>query len=156
MGKQEKRKSWEAYTQEQREEIMQQIFWWIAEDLRSLRWCLRQPGMPDAHTFYYWLDKMENSSWAQQYARSIELRAEGMADDILDIADNAQGDVITLSDGREVTNHEKINRDRLRVDSRKWIMSKLYPRKYGDKVDVTSGGKPIAEKVSVEFKDYSE
>ena len=31
-----------------------------------------------------------------------------------------------------VTNHNVINRDRLRVDARKWAASKLAPKKYGD------------------------
>ena len=46
-------------------------------------------------------------------------------------------------DGKVVTNHNVIQRDRLRVDARKWALSKMNPKKYGDKVDVTSGGEKI-------------
>jgi hypothetical protein len=35
---------------------------------------------------------------------------------------------------------EHINRSRLRVDTRKWYLSKLAPKRYGEKVDVNVGG----------------
>lgn len=64
-----------------------------------------------------------------------------MADEIQDIADDGSNDYMTIVKGDEsynVVNHEAINRSRLRVDSRKWIASKLLPKKYGDKqVDVS-------------------
>lgn len=58
---------------------------------------------------------------------------------MLDIADNGEGDP---------------KRDRLRVDTRKWLASKLKPKKYGDKVDLTHsgpGGKPIETVSRVEL-----
>jgi hypothetical protein len=45
-------------------------------------------------------------------------------------------------DGIERTNHEVVARARLRVDTRKWAMSKLAPKKYGDRI--THGGDPDA------------
>ena len=39
-------------------------------------------------------------------------------------------------DGNEVVNHNVIQRDRLRVDTRKWYLSKLNPKKYSDKIQV--------------------
>ena len=44
-----------------------------------------------------------------------------------------------------VVNYENIQRSRLRVDTRKWIMSKLAPKKYGDKVTQELTGKDGAE-----------
>ena len=39
---------------------------------------------------------------------------------------------------------ELANRDRLRVDTRKWVASKMKPKKYGDKVELSGpGGGPI-------------
>jgi hypothetical protein len=48
----------------------------------------------------------------------------------------------------ERTDHEVINRSRLRVDTRKWYASKVLPKKYGDSStlkhsDQTSGGPPV-------------
>jgi hypothetical protein len=41
---------------------------------------------------------------------------------------------IVIEGERTVANHAKVQRDRLKVDSLKWIASKLFPRQYGDKV----------------------
>jgi hypothetical protein len=54
------------------------------------------------------------------------------ADEIIDIADDAGRDVSVDNEGNQRVNGEAIARSRLRVDTRKWIMSKLAPRKYGD------------------------
>lgn len=79
--------------------------------------------------------------------RACELRAEALLDEMFDIADDTSKDVIEedLGDGIVNTrvNHEVIQRSRLRYDARKWLVTKLNPKKYGDKVDVTSGGDKI-------------
>lgn len=66
-----------------------------------------------------------------------------MAEDILEIADNSSQDEIETPDGRIVVNNEFIQRSRLRVDTRKWLMAKMKPKVYGDKYDVTSDGKAL-------------
>jgi hypothetical protein len=55
----------------------------------------------------------------------------------------------------EVVNTEHIQRSRLRVDARKWIASKLKPKKYGDKMDVTSDGKAIKGN-TIMFTDFKD
>jgi hypothetical protein len=64
---------------------------------------------------------------------------------MLTIADNTEKDIIVLEDGREIVDHNVVSRDKLRIDTRKWILAKMNPKKYGDssKVDVTSGGDKI-------------
>jgi hypothetical protein len=59
-----------------------------------------------------------------------------MLDEIIDISDNVEQDLLITPDGREVVNNAVISRDKLRVDTRKWAMSKMNPKKYGDKVDI--------------------
>lgn len=63
-----------------------------------------------------------------------------MADEIIDIADASEGDVIVDEDGRRLIDNEAVQRARLRVDSRKWLLSKLVPKKYGDKIDLSVSG----------------
>lgn len=75
---------------------------------------------------------------AERYARAKEAALDAMADDILAIADDGANDTYTDDDGNERTQSDVIARSRLRVDARKWIMSKLAPKKWGDKV--TLGG----------------
>ena len=130
-----------AYSKKQIEDIFSDILNHISEG-HSLRHALRRDGMPDKNTFYIWLQDKDKSV---QYARACDERAAVMFEDMLDIADSTDEDEIVLSDGRTQTNHHKINRDRLRVDTRKWALSKMMPKKYSDKhmVDVTSADEKI-------------
>jgi hypothetical protein len=70
-----------------------------------------------------------------------------MADRLLEIADDGTKDFKLDSHGNLIADHEHINRSRLRVDTRKWYLSKLAPKRYGEKVDVNVGGQsenPVA------------
>lgn len=73
-----------------------------------------------------------------------------MADDILDIADNGSNDWMEVNYGGQEswqTNGEALQRSRLRVETRKWLMAKMQPRKYGDKLDVTSDGAALPQPI---------
>jgi hypothetical protein len=107
-----------------------------------------------AETFYQIVDSSEENS--KLYARATELRAEKMAEETLAICDATADDIIIDPEtGREIVNHNAINRDRLRVDTRKWLMSKMFPKKYGDKMEVDAKTKQVIEykNVSKQFPD---
>ncbi len=97
----------------------------------SLSSICRDDNMPSRETVYSW--KAANQAFSDRYARAVEDRAEKLAEEILDIADEKTGDY-ELKNGVMAFNSENVARSRLKVDSRKWIASKLFPRKYGDKV----------------------
>ncbi len=100
--------------------------------------------MPGLRTVMRWLFDSEHEDFWQQYARAREAQAEVWADEIVSIADDAAGDFDTDKDGKKAVDHENIARSRLRCDSRKWIASKLLPKRYGDKMQHTGeGGGPI-------------
>lgn len=85
----------------------------------------------------------ENAEFSQMYARAKGEQADLLAEEIIDIADDGSNDFMTIQKGDKeynVENREVTNRSRLRVDARKWIASKLKPKKYGDKLDLTSLG----------------
>ena len=91
-----------------------------------------------------WLFDGEHEEFSQQYASAREVQAEVWADEIVAIADDTTADLTTDKDGKEIVRHENIQRSRLRVDARKWIASKLLPKRYGDKLQHTGeGGGPI-------------
>lgn len=115
------------YTPEQRTEIIDKICLLIEEG-KSLRDAAK--GIIDRQTFYNWLN--EDASKIDQYARACERRADAIFEEILDISDDQEGDVYIDKDGNEVTNHNVIQRARLRVDSRKWMLGKMNPKKYGE------------------------
>jgi hypothetical protein len=68
--------------------------------------------------------------FAEQYAHARDSQADTLADEILDIADDGSNDY--MGDD-ETYNGDAVARSKLRVDARKWIASKLKPKKYGDK-----------------------
>jgi len=103
-------------------------------------------GRMTPNTFY---ELLKDETKLQRYARATDDRADLMADEILSISDNVGHDLVTLPDGREVVDNAVVQRDRLRVDSRKWLLAKLRPKKYGDKIDVTSDGEKIQQLPSV-------
>ena len=93
-------------------------------DGETLRAICRDEGMPDERTVRRWaLDDVEGFS--TQYARAREIGYQSMADDLTEIADAKDGDPA---------------RDRLRVDTRKWLISKALPKIYGDKQQIEHSG----------------
>ena len=84
------------------------------------------------------------------YAHAREARADKLAEDILEIADDSSHDVIVDEGGNVKINGEFVQRSRLRVDSRKWLASKMFPKKDGD-VTRLEGSKenPVEANVNV-------
>lgn len=78
---------------------------------------------------------------ADRYARAREAQAESWADEIVELADECSRDSVEGKNGEDVPNHEWITRSRLRVDTRKWLMAKLHPKAYGEKIEQTVLGK---------------
>jgi len=90
----------------------------------SLRKLCMMDEFPVASTVYVWLDRFPD--FAEKYARAREAATEDMLEEILEIADREGLDP-----------QEK----RVRIDTRKWAMGKLKPKKYGDKQVVDVGNK---------------
>jgi hypothetical protein len=89
---------------------------------------------PCRKTFFEWVG--DNTSIANRYMIALSLRAEKYADEIIEIADNTSEDINYDFEGKEKVNTENIARSKLRVDARKWVASKLLPKKYGDSTRV--------------------
>lgn len=119
----------------------------------SLRAVCRRDDMPDLKTVMRWLKA--NDAFRQQYADARELQQELSHDDIVEIADNATDDVIFLTDedesgegARPAIKHSAIQRARLQIDTRKWIMARMAPKKYGDRQAVDLDAKHIFENLT--------
>ena len=107
-------------------------------DGESLKSICSAEDMPSKSSVYLWLTN--KPGFLDMYTRAREDQADTLADEIIDIADDASRDTILRPVGEdgetiEVQNPEWINRSRLRVDARKWVAAKLKPKKYGDKAD---------------------
>lgn len=85
-----------------------------------------------------WADA--NESFSQQYARARDIGYKLLAEDLLEIADEGRNDTYTDDNGNERTDQDVIARSRLRVDTRKWMLSKMLPKIYGEKLETTHKG----------------
>lgn len=83
---------------------------------------------------YIYLQRNIDEKFNDDYARAKEAQMELMEASLLDIADDKSGDVKLSEHGVKSCDTEFVQRSRLRVDTRKWLMSKLAPKKYGDRV----------------------
>lgn len=93
---------------------------------KSLRTVCKMTSMPSCVTVFAWMPKYPE--FLKQYEEAVSQRTDAHIEEMLDIADNSK---------------EEAQRSRLRIDTRKWIASKLKPRKYGDKLEIgTDPDKP--------------
>jgi hypothetical protein len=102
-------------------------------DGESLRSICRDDSMPGMSTVFRWLADEKLKGFREQYAHAREVGLETMADEILEIADETSRDTLVNSKGDEMANSEWIARSKVRIDTRKWLLSKQLPKKYGDR-----------------------
>ena len=132
-----------AYSEEEKNKIFDEICYNIAYKGMALRNILKADNMPNTETFYRWL--VEDDYKSKRYALATDERSDKIFEEIIEIADATSDDVIIDKDGNEIVNHNVIQRDRLRVDTRKWMVGKLNPKKYGDRVAIDQEIKDITE-----------
>jgi hypothetical protein len=100
----------------------------------SLRAICRDAGMPPESTVRGWvLDNVQD--FAAQYARARDIGLDAMAEEILEIADTPVEGVRREegNDGYREIREDMLGHRRLQVDTRKWLLSKMAPKRYGDR-----------------------
>ena len=129
------------YTEEQKTAIVEAIIVLITQGQSIAKAC-KELKVANS-TYMVWLSRSDD--YAHAHANAMASRADVIFEEILEIADCIENDVITDKDGKEVTNHHVIQRDTLRINSRKWVAAKMNPNKYSDKqfIDHTSKGKAV-------------
>lgn len=111
------------------------------QSLRKICGADRDDFIPGQTTVYRWLD--ESDAFAKQYASARVRQADHYFDEIVEIADAPNAG--TDENGQAVLRDPQ--RDRLRVDARKWVASKLAPKKYGDKVELAHSGEVTVTRI---------
>jgi hypothetical protein len=102
------------------------------------RICKNNPDLPKFSTIMKEL--ANNPQFANHYAHAREAQADYILDESFDILDDNSNDTIVTEKG-EIPNNEWINRSKARADFRKWMASRLAPKKYGDKQAIEHSGK---------------
>ena len=106
--------------------------------------------MPSEGTVRLWVKQDRDGCAAQSHPGPRLNRAAGRQ--LLEIADDGTNDWINR-DGQRVCDHDHVSRSRLRVDTRKWVLSKMLPKVYGDKLQHTGdGGGPVTLTVNTGVK----
>jgi len=107
-----------------------------SEGLSCFKAC-QAAGVPNS-TFMRWVDA--DANLAERYARAREDLIERIATETIAIADEP---VPTTSTG--ATDSGAVQKQRLQVDTRKWLLSKLAPKRYGDKIELSGDpDRPLA------------
>lgn len=135
-------------------------------DGESLRSICSEDKMPRKTTVFRWLKS--NAAFRDQYARARELQADGFVDEIIEIADEEciyvrklDGKAADPDDPEDVLleatfDKTAVMRNKLRIDARKWVASKLRPKVYGERTnpDQKDDDTPVQPvKVVVQVKD---
>lgn len=137
-----------AYSAEDKNKILDSVFKEI-ENGSSLRLACQKNKIPPK-TFYEWIDGDPDKS--KQYAQALELRAELKFESIEDdYTAEPQRDAET---GR--IDPAWVNLQRLKIDAKKWELSKMMPKKYGEKLDITSKGEQVQAPPVFVFKSFDE
>jgi hypothetical protein len=96
---------------------------------KSLSTAIKAEGMPSYHAVM--LMVKNNPEFRTMYEKAIENRADRLAEEILELADEQ------MPDGLEGPMASAwVQQKRMQVDARKWVASKLKPKVYGDRIDV--------------------
>lgn len=116
----------------------------------SLNSICKAENMPSEATVRSWaLDDVEGFS--ANYARAREIGYDKLAEELLEIADTplVGTKTITKLTGVETTEGDMVEHRRLQVDTRKWMLSKMLPKRFGDRqqVDVNDVSQPSIEQV---------
>jgi hypothetical protein len=124
---------------EDRAIISQAVLDGMRSGLSALKSC--QAAGVHQSTFNDWLN--DDAKLAAEYARAREDLIERMAQEVLELSDS---DVGFLPDGKK--DWAAVQKHKLQVDTRKWLLSKLAPKKYGEKLEVSGDpSSPLVQRI---------
>lgn len=127
------------FTPELSEKILKRVV-----DGESIRSICRDDDMPSLSAFFRWI--VEKPDFKEQYDHATDVRAETIFEEALEIADtvlmgekvktSGEGDTLKV----ETQTGDMVDRARLKVDTRKWFLSKLKPKRFGERLDLNHSG----------------
>lgn len=109
----------QSYTREIGDRVCQRIAG--GESLRSIS---QDPQMPYRGTVIRWALSKDNAGFRHQFDTACQARAELWAEELVDLSDEA----------------EDVQKTKLQIDTRKWVLSRVLSQRYGDKLAVEQSG----------------
>lgn len=123
----------------------------------AVRNILKEKWAPSTSTFFQWLEEDEIKS--KRYARACEIKAEVLFEEMIHIAfTTEEGETMKMvqkgnKKEMEKTKGDMLGHRKLKVDTLKWAISKMLPKKYGDKLDLTSDGEKVTGSIPLVLED---
>jgi len=123
---------------------------WISHG-KTLREYCRQDGKPSWRTVYDWLEKDED--FATRFARAREMGHDAIAEECLEIIDTEAeiAESTSQSGGSTHRDSAHVSWMKNRVEMRLKLLAKWNPKKYGDKVDITSKGERTGLAINIDM-----
>ena len=123
------------YSAEEKAELIRKVLSHVEEG-KSLRKACEEIGIPRT-TFEDW--ERADEALAVQYAHAREKRADLIFEEMLQIADTPKiGTIETAKEwGTEVQTKDMVDHRKLQIETRKWMLGKMSPKKYGERLDLT-------------------
>lgn len=137
----------EYWTEERRKETLERIYASVASGTSLSRTLQDEPDMPSPREFWRW--HMADEDIRNNLARARENGVEAHLEAALDIAEDGTNDWMEKRSEKDDTligwrvNGEAIQRSKLRVETLIKRAQMIAPRKYGPKLDLTTGGDKI-------------
>jgi hypothetical protein len=128
------------YTKEQKKELFTKICNDVIENKTSFNQAILNNKIT-LTTFYSWL--IDDDSLKELYNYAREIRSDTLFEEIIVIADTTEEGIKIkeTAKGTEILKGDMTDHRKLRVDARKWVVSKMNPKKYGDKVEIDHSSK---------------
>ena len=130
-----------SYTKELGDIICSQI-----ADGTSLKRICEAENTPDKKTVYMWM--RTNEDFRNNYAQATLDRTEAQLEELNELGAESIQTALSTGDKRAGA---VVQAYKLKADNMKWVMARMKPKKYGDKIDMTTDGKAI----TVELVNYS-
>lgn len=110
------------------------------------RLCAMNQHWPRKLSIIHWRQRHEE--FRQMMAEADKARAEMLIGELIEIADDTSNDFIEI-DGRMVPNPAAPGLKKVRCDVRKWVIAKLHPQKYGDKLDLSTAFGAVSQEDAI-------
>lgn len=140
------------FSRELAEKVLREI-----EDGTTFKQFDQRADLPRSATVLRWYFENWEGWFSAAYDNAQKTRLYKMAHETLDIADDSQGDMACDEYGNVKQNHEYVARSKLRIDTRKWLASKLLHNIFGEKLEVVGkGDTAIVPTVNINVKKIEE
>lgn len=141
------------WNKEDIEESFERMCNYISEG-NSLNSALKLHDTPDKNTFYKWIDHTLLNEPTEddiadckrrfnQYTRATRERTEVLFEDMITLVEDREDVSYYDEAGNKRIDNAAVQAKRLEFQAKQWALSKMYPKKYGDRIDVTSKGEKI-------------